>query len=96
VQPFHASLTDGEEIHVAYEATGRDESGRAVPPRRDVNRRWYWLLAVPLALTLIPTIYNHESPRLIGIPFFYWYQMAMILLSVVCTVLVYRRTRGRG
>jgi hypothetical protein len=63
--------------------------------RREVNRGWYWLLAVPLVLTLIPTIYNHESPRLIGIPFFYWYQMAMILLSVVCTVLVYRNTVGR-
>jgi hypothetical protein len=62
---------------------------------REVNRGWYWLLAVPLVLTLIPTIYNHEDPRLIGIPFFYWYQMAMILLSVVCTVVVYRQTVGR-
>ena len=64
-------------------------------PRREVNRGWYWLLAVPLVLTLIPTLYNHEDPRLIGIPFFYWYQMAMIPLSVACTVLVYRNTVGR-
>jgi uncharacterized membrane protein YhdT len=64
----------------------------ARPRRRVVNRGWYWLLAVPLVLTLVPAIYNHETPRLIGIPFFYWYQMAMILLSVVCTVLVYRKT----
>jgi hypothetical protein len=80
---------------MAYEATGTDEGGRAAPPpRRDVNRRWYWLLAVPLVLTLIPPIYNRESPRLIGIPFFYWYQMAIILLSVVCTAVAYRRTTG--
>jgi len=70
-----------------------DEEPR--PQGREVNRGWYWLLAVPLVLTLIPTIYNHEDPRLIGIPFFYWYQMAMILLSVVCTVVVYRQTVGR-
>ena len=70
------------------------EQGGA-PRRREVNRGWYWLLAVPLVLTLIPAIYNHETPRLIGIPFFYWYQMAMILVSVACTVIVYRQTVGR-
>ena len=81
---------------MAYEATGRDDAGREPPPpKRDVNRAWYWLLAIPLLLTLIPTIYNHETPRLIGIPFFYWYQMAIIALSVICTLLVYRRTKGR-
>jgi hypothetical protein len=86
----------GEEIHVAYEATGTEESGGgAGPPRREVNRGWYWLLVVPLVATLIPVIYNSETPRLIGIPFFYWYQMAMILVSVICTLLVYRRTLGR-
>jgi hypothetical protein len=73
---------------VAYEDEAR-------PPRREVNRGWYWLLAVPLVLTLIPAIYNHETPRLIGIPFFYWYQMAMIGVSVVCTLVVYRMTVGR-
>jgi len=73
---------------VAYEE-------RARPRRREVNRGWYWLLAVPLVVTLIPTIYNHEDPRQIVITFFYWYQMAMILLSVACTVVVYRKTVGR-
>jgi hypothetical protein len=83
---------------MAYEAAGRDEAGRAVPPppKRDVNKRWYWLLLVPLALTLVPQIYNHDGPRLIGIPFFYWYQMAMILVSVAGTVIVYRTTQGAG
>jgi Protein of unknown function (DUF3311) len=58
------------------------------------NRRWYWLLILPLLGTLIPPIYNSEDPRLIGIPFFYWYQMLWILISVACTVAVYRKTRG--
>jgi hypothetical protein len=43
---------------------------------------------------LIPTIYNNADPRLIGIPFFYWYQMLWIPISVVCTWLVYKNTRG--
>jgi hypothetical protein len=62
--------------------------------RHDVNRGWYWLLAVPLVGTLIPTIYNSADPTFIGIPFFYWYQMLWVPLSVVCTLIVYRKTRG--
>jgi Protein of unknown function (DUF3311) len=72
------------------------EQGGAPPRRREVNRGWYWLLVVPLVLTLIPAIYNHETPRLIGIPFFYWYQLAMIGLAVACTAIVYRMTVGRS
>jgi uncharacterized membrane protein YhdT len=80
---------------LAYESTGRDPAGGAgAPPKRDVNRGWYWLLLVPLLGTLVVPLYNHETPRLIGIPFFYWYQMAWIAVSVLCTVLVYRKTRG--
>jgi hypothetical protein len=62
--------------------------------RHDVNRGWYWLLLVPLIGTLIPPIYNVEDPTLIGIPFYYWYQMVWIPISVLCTLTVYRRTRG--
>jgi hypothetical protein len=80
---------------MSYEATGTDAAGRAAPPpKRDVNKRWYWLLVLPLAATLIPPIYNFDRPRLIGIPFFYWYEMAMIIVSVGCTLLVYRATSG--
>jgi hypothetical protein len=70
------------------------EGAEARKTRHEVNRGWYWLLLVPLVGTLIPPIYNVEDPTLIGIPFFYWYQMAWIPLSVICTILVYRRTRG--
>jgi hypothetical protein len=70
------------------------EHAEARKTRHEVNRGWYLLLLVPLVGTLIPPIYNVEDPTLIGIPFFYWYQMAWIPLSVICTILVYRRTRG--
>jgi uncharacterized membrane protein YhdT len=55
---------------------------------------WNLLLILPLVATLIPGIYNRESPRLFSIPFFYWYQMACIPLGVLCVVLVFRNTRG--
>jgi hypothetical protein len=78
---------------VAIEASGAEP---AVPRRRRGWRSVYWLLLLPLLGTLIPPIYNHEDPRLIGIPFFYWYQMLWIPISVACTVAVFRATRGKG
>jgi Protein of unknown function (DUF3311) len=62
--------------------------------RREANRGWYWLLLVPLVGTLIPTIYNSADPTFIGIPFFYWYQMLWVPISVFCTFVVYTKTRG--
>ena len=58
--------------------------------------RWTWLLLIPLLGTLIPPIYNQRDPELFGIPFFYWYQMVWIPLSVLITVIVYRATRRSG
>ncbi|MEO7982374.1 MAG: DUF3311 domain-containing protein [Sporichthyaceae bacterium] len=52
-----------------------------------------WLLLLPLVITLFPPVYNSIDPTLLDVPFFYWYQMAAILVSVVITLLVYRKTR---
>lgn len=60
---------------------------------RSASRRWYWLLILPLLGTLIPPIYNVEDPKLIGLPFFYWYQLAWVPISVAITTVVYRKTR---
>jgi hypothetical protein len=60
------------------------------------QRHWYWLLLLPLLGLLIPPIYNTEDPTLIGIPFFYWYQLAWVPLSVAVTTVVYRKTRRHG
>jgi hypothetical protein len=54
---------------------------------------WYLLLVVPLVGVLIPSIYNDLHPELAGIPFFYWYQMLWIPVSVAITTLVYVKTR---
>jgi hypothetical protein len=78
---------------MASEPAGRGPGSPAAERRRSA-RGWYWLLALPLLGTLIPPIYNADGPRLIGIPFFYWYQMLWILISAILTIVVYRATRG--
>jgi hypothetical protein len=60
---------------------------------RGASRGWYWLLLIPLVGLLVPPIYNHVDPKLIGLPFFYWYQLAWVPISVAVTALVYRKTR---
>jgi membrane protein implicated in regulation of membrane protease activity len=55
-----------------------------------------WLLLVPVVLVLWPPLFNKITPELFGIPFFYWYQLAVIPIGVVCTTIVYRATTRRG
>jgi len=64
--------------------------------RRSDRSHWNWLLIVPVVVPLLTLIYNRDEPRLAGFPAFYWIQLLMIPLSVLCTVLVYRGTRRRG
>ncbi len=55
--------------------------------------RWYYfLLLLPLVLLWVPA-YNRLEPALGGIPFFYWYQMAWIVITAVLTFIVYRLER---
>jgi hypothetical protein len=76
------------------EPSSADRGGGAVGPERARPRVWYLLLVVPMIGTLIPPIYNTKDPTLIGIPFFYWYLMLWVPVTVVCMLIVYRLTRG--
>jgi apolipoprotein N-acyltransferase len=80
---------------VAGSEPGAERAG-APGPRRETARGWYWLLFLPFFGTFFPWIYNTKSPELFGIPFFFWYQMAWVPISVLLTVLVYRVTTKRG
>ena len=53
---------------------------------------WYSLLVLQWVLALCVPLYNTSEPRLLGIPFFYWYQLAMVLVCAVLTVIVYLAT----
>ena|SRR2546430_6203571 len=56
--------------------------------------RWHWLLAVPAIVPLLTPLYNRTEPRLAGIPFFYWCQLAFVGLVVGVVTLVYQATEG--
>ena len=90
---------------MAYDASGEERFTRQEQPRdrgtakrgvpvHDRNHSWYWLFAIPFVFTLLPWIYNKSSPELFGIPFFYWYQMAWVPITVVLTIIVYIKTKG--
>jgi len=36
-----------------------------------------------------PPLYNSATPALIGLPFFYWFQLALVLVGAVLTAIVY-------
>ena len=59
------------------------------------SRWWYALLLLPLAGLLYPPLYATRDPELAGIPFFYWYQFAWVLVTALLTLVVYLGTRQR-
>jgi len=87
---------------MAYDASREDRftrdpdsaGRRGTVQSHERNTNWYWLFVLPFVFTLLPFIYNTTSPELIGIPFFYWYQTAWIVVTAVITFTVYVKTRG--
>ena len=64
------------------------------PPRRGF-RPVYLFLAIPYAVWVWPPFYNRVSPELLGIPFFYWWQMLGIFITALCIVPVYLAQEGQ-
>jgi Protein of unknown function (DUF3311) len=50
---------------------------------------WYLLFVVQFAVALWPPLYNRAEPYLLGIPFFYWFQLLWVMVSAVFTAIVY-------
>ncbi|HET9343087.1 MAG TPA: DUF3311 domain-containing protein [Candidatus Eremiobacteraceae bacterium] len=65
---------------------GSPASGRS-------KRAWYLLLALPLLASMFPQLYAVGGPPLFGMPFFYWYQLAMSVIAGIITGIVYYATR---
>ncbi len=62
---------------------------------RSVHGRLWWrlLLVVPVIATLWVPWFARARPTLVGLPFFYWYLMAWVPLSALCSAVVYLKTR---
>jgi hypothetical protein len=57
------------------------------------NWSWWYLLLLAQFISLWVPIYNSIEPAWMGIPFFYWFQMALILVCAVVTAFVYLVTK---
>ncbi|MBU6296805.1 MAG: DUF3311 domain-containing protein [Alphaproteobacteria bacterium] len=58
-------------------------------------RPYHLLLLLPLFSLWVP-FYNRIDPTLAGIPFFYWFQMAWIGVTVLALLIVYLLERRSG
>jgi hypothetical protein len=50
---------------------------------------WYLLFLVQFAAVLWPPFYNKVEPSVLGLPFFYWYQLACIVVAALITGFIY-------
>jgi hypothetical protein len=65
-------------------------------PRPGTDRsRWHWLLLVAVVVPLLTPLYDRARPRFVGLPFFYWSQMAFVVLAALVTTVVYQATKRR-
>jgi len=61
-----------------------------IPRPQLKSRSWLLLLlAIPFIVLLWPPFYNFQDPTLIGIPFFYWFQLLWIIITAIITAVVY-------
>lgn len=60
--------------------------------KRDGWSWWYVLFLLQFAAVLWPPFYNRVEPVLLGLPFFYWYQLLWVIISALITAVVYIAT----
>jgi hypothetical protein len=65
----------------------RPEPARPLPVGAQVGAGI--LLAIPVIALLLVKTYSSTSPKLWGIPFFYWYQMLWVLIAPITTYAAY-------
>jgi len=65
---------------------------KCVPMKR--NAWWNLLLLIPFVATLFPGFYTRLDPPLLGMPFFYWYQLVWTIGSGVLLAIFIAVTRG--
>jgi hypothetical protein len=63
-------------------------------PQQDKFSGIMILLLVPFLVLWVP-LYNMVEPTLFGFPFFYWFQLAWIFVSMVITAVVYYATEPK-
>jgi hypothetical protein len=72
-------------------STPQSPAHRRPPTGRSFNPV-HLLLLLPLLMLVTPW-FNQATPRIAGIPFFYWYQFGFVVVGVACVWIVYLATR---
>ena len=79
----------------AAKAAANKPGNRSTLERHGRRRRRliaYWprlLFLIPMVAVLWVPFYNRIEPSLGGIPFFYWYQLALVLVGAAVVLTVY-------
>ncbi len=71
-----------------FDRSGRPDS--APPTNKTLIVIASILLAIPIMALLWVGSYAHETPRLGGFPFFFWYQFLWVFLCAGCTYAAHR------
>lgn len=53
------------------------------------------LLVLPCITAMAVPLYARVTPRLMGVPFFYWYQFGCLLVTVLCLTVALRLHRPK-
>ena len=65
-------------------------SAQPQTPARSRRRSWLLiLLIIPFIVLLYPPFYNRIDPTFIGMPFFYWFPLAMVIATAILTGALY-------
>jgi hypothetical protein len=72
-------------------AQGRPERTRV---RYPLFHPSYILLVIPFIAMLWVSSYARQAPALWGVPFFYWYQFAWLIVTAILTQAVFVLVRG--
>lgn len=62
--------------------------------KRKYNKWWLLPLLLPYVALCFPQIYARADPTLLGFPFFYWYQLAWVVLASIIMALVYQKIKA--
>ena len=68
-----------------------------MPNHREHRSDWSWWYLIFIGLFLVALwvpLYNRLEPTLFGMPFFYWFQLALVLVGAVLTAIVYFATEA--
>ena len=66
-----------------------NDTDKREPGERSSWSWWYLLFLIQFVAVLWPPFYNKAEPALLGMPFFYWYQLACVVVAAVMTAIIY-------